>query len=66
MSLIPYGDRWRRQHKIFHQFFHTEGIESFKGTQLLEARRLLVGLLDSPRQFRKHLQRYALLDALAH
>ena len=58
-ALLPYGSQWRRQRKMFHQFFNSSTVEAYQPSQLSEARKFLVKLLDSPEQFMGHIRRFA-------
>ena len=56
LSLLPYGQKWRAQHRIFHQYFHIDTVNSYHGIQLFGTRKTLLQLIQSPHEFDKHIQ----------
>ncbi|KAJ7175924.1 cytochrome P450 [Mycena filopes] len=53
MSLLPYGDRWRRYRRIFQQHFRRDTSREYLPIQTKKVHRLLQGLLTSPEEFRE-------------
>ncbi|TFK36309.1 cytochrome P450 [Crucibulum laeve] len=54
MSFLPYGSWWRRHRKVFHDHFHPNIVDKYNPVQLTESRALLLRLLSSPKEFRRH------------
>ena len=54
-----YGPQWRKQHKMVHNILNAKAAVTYVPYQDLENKNMLLGLLDEPDQFVKHLQRYA-------
>ena len=59
-ALLPYGLQWRKQRKMFHQFFNVTAVEAYTSSQRSEARKLLSKFLHSPDQFMTHIRRCVL------
>ncbi|KAF8871009.1 cytochrome P450 [Infundibulicybe gibba] len=55
-SLLPYGARWRRHRRLFHEHFHMNVVSKYFPIQSQETRRLLLALLKSPKGFRDHIR----------
>ncbi|EPT06129.1 hypothetical protein FOMPIDRAFT_1154892 [Fomitopsis schrenkii] len=59
MSIMPYGDQWRRHRKWFAAaFLNKKALESYVPIQRREAYKLLAGLLESPGACHAHIRRY--------
>ena len=58
LGLLPYSSQWRKQRKMFHQFFNSSAVEAYQPSQLSEVKRFLINLLDSPDRFMGHIRRY--------
>ncbi|PPQ80126.1 LOW QUALITY PROTEIN: hypothetical protein CVT25_001425 [Psilocybe cyanescens] len=56
MSLLPYGQWWRRHRRVFNQHFHQNTVWRYRPIQLREARALLHRLLISPENFLHHIR----------
>ena len=54
---MRYGPKWRRHRKIFHHYFNQEATSKYRPMQLLEARKMLLRLLETPDDFKNHVQR---------
>ncbi|KAF8874751.1 cytochrome P450 [Infundibulicybe gibba] len=54
LTLIPYGVRWRRHHRLFHEHFNLNAVSKYRPVQSHETRIFLRHLLQSPKNFRKH------------
>ncbi|KAI1390626.1 cytochrome P450 [Hypoxylon trugodes] len=57
--MAPYGPFWRRWRKLLHGGFMQRQSETYRPIQSLESKVLMRDLVQSPLDFRKHLQRYA-------
>src|SRR5579859_1561050 len=53
-----YNDKWRKQRKILHQALVPRSIQKYKVIQDAESKRLLWDLLQNPKHFETHLNRY--------
>ncbi|EPQ51330.1 cytochrome P450 [Gloeophyllum trabeum ATCC 11539] len=53
---MPYGERWRKERRTFHQHFHQGVVDRYQPTQIREARRCLNRLLADPDDFLHHLR----------
>ncbi|KAH9916791.1 cytochrome P450 [Fomitopsis serialis] len=58
MSIMPYGEQWRRHRRWFAAAFVDKKLESYVPIQQRETHRLLVGLLESPDAFLALIKRY--------
>ncbi len=54
LSLMPYGDRWRRTRRMFHQYFNSGTSHKYHDIQLQGARKLLQRLKESPEKLFEH------------
>ncbi|KAF8498385.1 cytochrome P450 [Hysterangium stoloniferum] len=52
--LMRYGDRWRRNRRMFHQHFHPGAIKAYQPLQIKHARDLLKRLRETPHDFMNH------------
>jgi len=57
--MAPYDAFWRRWRKLLHSGFMQRQSESYRPIQSLESKVLMNDLVTSPKDFRKHLERYA-------
>ncbi|KAJ8521498.1 hypothetical protein ONZ45_g1791 [Pleurotus djamor] len=64
--MLPNGEAWRRWRKvsaystlILHTAFHVRKSDDYRPIQSLESKVMMKQLLDDPRNFEKHIQRYA-------
>ncbi|KAJ9161080.1 Cytochrome P450 [Coniochaeta hoffmannii] len=57
--MAPYGPFWRRWRKLLHSGFMQRRSESYRPIQSLESNVLMHELLQTPENFREHLERYA-------
>ncbi|KAI0152833.1 cytochrome P450 [Xylariaceae sp. FL1272] len=56
---MPYGDRWRMAHRVYHSILNVRAAKSFVPYQDLENKQMLQGFLDKPEGFIDHLRRYS-------
>ncbi|KAF9450386.1 cytochrome P450 [Macrolepiota fuliginosa MF-IS2] len=56
LSFLPYGDWWRRQRRVFHEYFHPNIVHKYQNIQLNTARAFLRRLLKSPDDFVLHIR----------
>ncbi|KAI0365185.1 CyP450 monooxygenase [Pilatotrama ljubarskyi] len=64
LPLIPYGDRWRRHRRVYHQTLQQKMIRSRYHDKLTHVTRLLLSnLLDSPREFSRHVDQRVLFNS---
>ncbi|KAG2036259.1 cytochrome P450 [Suillus americanus] len=54
--LMRYGERWRRQRRIFHQAFRAEAALSYRPMQQQKAQQLIRNMLDTPQEFLNHIR----------
>lgn len=54
--LMPYGDRWRRTRRAFHQYFNQGAVENYKGLQIKEVRDFLKRLAETPDDLFHHIR----------
>lgn len=45
-SVMPYGEMWRKQRRMFHSQMHLNAVPKYQGAQLRQARRFLRQLLN--------------------
>ncbi|KAI0844809.1 cytochrome P450 [Daldinia vernicosa] len=57
--MAPYGAFWRRWRKLLHSGFMNRQSLTYRPIQSLESKVLMHDLLQTPKAFRKHLERYA-------
>ncbi|GLB41499.1 putative cytochrome p450 [Lyophyllum shimeji] len=57
--MLPNNDHWRKWRKVLHSGFHARQAETYKEIQSLESKVALQQILNDPRRYEKHLQRYA-------
>ncbi|RDB29405.1 hypothetical protein Hypma_016002 [Hypsizygus marmoreus] len=53
-GLMPYGDRWRRHRRLFHQNFRKDAALAFQPTQTQKTHEFLVNMLSSPDNYAMH------------
>ncbi|KAH8101012.1 cytochrome P450 [Cristinia sonorae] len=56
LTVMPYGDWWRKNRKRFHQFFNVDATQKYKPLQLQSARTLLKRLQTRPQEFLDHVR----------
>ena len=54
LTVMPYGDWWRKNRKRFHQFFNVDATQKYRHIQLQNARVLLKKLGQRPEDFMEH------------
>ena len=58
MVLLPYGDRFRRYRRLFHNLIgNRTAVKRFRPSQHIETRRFLRQILLSPNEFSDHVRR---------
>ena len=58
LTMMPYGERWRRHKRAFRQYFHSGAIPSYQPIQRSAAHRFLNKLLKTPSELRTHIRLY--------
>ncbi|KAL4906002.1 hypothetical protein BDW74DRAFT_15372 [Aspergillus multicolor] len=56
---MPYGPLWRMMHKIIHGILNIRAAKAYLPYQMLERQQMLLGFLEQPNEFVKHLRRYS-------
>ena len=56
LSLMPYGQWWRRHRKLFHEHFHSNVVTKYQSIQRQEAEALLRRLLVTPDDLFHHIR----------
>ncbi|GJE96472.1 cytochrome P450 [Phanerochaete sordida] len=56
MAMMPPGDRWRAQRRLFHQAFRPQAIPAYREPLTKAARTLLLLLLETPEDFLRHMR----------
>ncbi|KAF8153047.1 cytochrome P450 [Crassisporium funariophilum] len=57
--MLPNNESWRKWRKVLHTGFHLRQSENYKDIQSLESKMVLKQILDEPKSYERHLQRYA-------
>ncbi|KAF8153046.1 cytochrome P450 [Crassisporium funariophilum] len=57
--MLPNNETWRRWRKVLHTGFHLRQSENYKDIQSLESKVVLKQILDEPKDYERHLQRFA-------
>ena len=55
---MRYGSEWRKNRRLFHQFFHGDASKQYRPSHVLESRKILLRLLSSPDLFLHHVRQY--------
>ncbi|PFH48459.1 hypothetical protein AMATHDRAFT_5761 [Amanita thiersii Skay4041] len=55
-ALMPYGSRWRRRRRAFHESFHSGVISQYQSSQTREVQTFLHNLLGTPQHFKSHIR----------
>lgn len=58
ITLVGSGERFRRLRKAIHTHFQAKAVERYKGIQFEEVRKLILDILDDPKDLKKHVHRY--------
>lgn len=61
--IIPfesYGEHYRKLRRMMHQHFNPQATRSYQAMHLQQVDKLLFRLLENPREFYGHFQKYAL------
>ncbi|GAA5916201.1 hypothetical protein JCM8208_000032 [Rhodotorula glutinis] len=59
MTFMPYGDLWRRERRLLHQLTSPASAASYEEIQEMESAQLARDMLEKPKEFWGHCQRYA-------
>jgi len=54
IGFMPYGDKWRKQRRIFQQLYKPDVALAYRPTQVKKVNDMLYGILTSPDDFRAH------------
>lgn len=65
ISFLNYGDEFKLQRRLVHQYLNPQTISSQHEHQTLQARIFLKNLLKSPEKFPQHASRYVLSSLLS-
>ncbi|KAF8960907.1 cytochrome P450 [Flammula alnicola] len=57
--MLPNNDTWRRWRKVLHIGFHSRQAATYNEIQSLESKLVLKQILDEPKDYDRHLQRFA-------
>ncbi|KAL4260675.1 cytochrome P450 family protein [Pleurotus pulmonarius] len=57
--MLPYGEEWRKFRKILHSGFHARKSEEYQPIQSLESKIMMHQILAEPKNYERHIQRYA-------
>lgn len=56
--MLPYGEEWRKWRKVLHSGFHARQAAKYKEIQTLESKQAMFQILEDPKNYERHLQRY--------
>ena len=56
VPILPYGSRWKRERRLFHEFFNVKVVTSFDDYQRKHAHRFISRLSQTPEDFLAHSQ----------
>ncbi|KAI0531885.1 cytochrome P450 [Xylaria digitata] len=59
-TLMEYGERWRKVRRVAHSALNINTSQTYVPYQDLESVQMLMGFLDSPVDFMRHVQRFAM------
>ena len=59
MTFMPYGSLWRNQRRLLHQLTKPDAAKTYENIQESESAQLVRDLVDTPKNFWGHAQRYA-------
>ncbi|KAJ7259558.1 cytochrome P450 [Mycena haematopus] len=65
IALMPRGDRWRMERRMFQQHFRRDISRNHRPIQMKKIHQLLLGLLASPQEFREHIKTLAAAIVMA-
>ena len=54
--MLPYGNKWKRGRRLFHEFFNVKEVTNFDDYQRKHARRFISRLSQTPEDFLAHSQ----------
>ncbi|CAA7266208.1 unnamed protein product [Cyclocybe aegerita] len=57
--MLPNNESWRKWRKVLHSGFHSRQAETYKDIQSLESKVLIKQILDDPKGYERHIQRFA-------
>ena len=56
LSIMPYGQKWRRHKRAFWQYFHPGTMTGYQGVQRAVAHKFLAKLLRDPAGLKDHIR----------
>ena len=56
MVALPYGAKWRKARRLFHEFFNVKAVTNFDNCQRKHAYRFISRLSQTPENFFAHAQ----------
>lgn len=59
LTFMPYHDLWRKERKLIHKLTSAQASSTYEPMQELESTQLMIDMLDRPKAFWGHCQRYA-------
>ncbi|KAI1144904.1 cytochrome P450 [Nemania diffusa] len=59
-TLMEYGERWRKVRRVAHSALNASASQTYVPYQDLESVQMLTGFLDTPEDFMRHVQRFAM------
>jgi len=57
--LRPNDDKWRKWRKVLHSGFHYQKAQTYQDIQSMEAKITMKEILDDPKHYERHLQRFS-------
>ncbi|KAI5118126.1 hypothetical protein M0805_008034 [Coniferiporia weirii] len=57
--MLPYGESWRKWRKVLHSGFHARQSAKYMDIQTLESKTAMQQIVENPKDYERHLQRYA-------
>ncbi|KAJ7704674.1 cytochrome P450 [Mycena metata] len=59
IGFLPYGERWRRQRRMFQQHFRRDASQKYRPIQIQKVHSMLEAFLTSSQEFREHIKTLA-------
>lgn len=57
--MLPNNENWRKWRKVLHSGFHSRQAAKYKEIQSLESKQSIFQILEDPKNYERHIQRYA-------